>query len=179
MGYNAFGGGATRVPAPAPRPDHTKPFPDTPHTMNDRETARAPGAAMLGRVVLLVRDHDEALRFYTDALGATPIHDSTAGGQRYLHVALPAQAAEGAAPVGIWFMRAEANDPALGRQAGGHPFLVLYTDDCRAAVARFAAAGGAVRQPPRAGGGATFAHVADLYGNELVMVQLGTDGGGE
>lgn len=133
--------------------------------------------AMLGRVTMLVRDHDDALRFYANALGAAPIFDQTMGGRRYLHVELPGQpkanGAPGTAPVGLWFLRAdEADEPYVGRQAGPHPFLVLYTADCGAAVARFAAAGGEVRRPPVTEGGATFAHVGDLYSNELLLVQL-------
>lgn len=134
----------------------------------------------LGRLTLLVRDYDEALQFYAAAFGARTVFDETSPeGQRYLHVALPGslrdEDAEGSFPpvVGIWFVRAGAAEEALvGRQTGAEPLAVLYTTDCSAAAERVAAAGGDVRRPPRAENGSTFAHVADLYGNELVIVQL-------
>lgn len=133
---------------------------------------------MLGRVVLLVRDYDEALDFYRSALGAETLYDETDdGGQRFVHVGLPGQQdvhAELSPPtVGLWFLRATGEDAAaVGRQAGGHPFLVIYTPNCAASVTRFVEAGGELRRPEREEGGARFAHVADLYGNELVLVQL-------
>lgn len=142
------------------------------------EATRGTAAAdvSLGRVVLLVHDYDVALDFYRAALGAEPIFDQpTPSGDRYLHLGLPGQAAgDGAGPpVGLWLLRATGDDAALvGRQAAGHPLLVLYTGDCDAAVERFVRAGGSLRQPARTEAGARFAHVADLYGNELLLVQM-------
>ncbi len=141
-------------------------------------TAHPPVA--FGRLTLLVRGHDEALAFYAAAFGALPIFDeSTPDGQRYVHVALPGslldEDAEGVfpPPVGFWFLLADQSEESLvGRQTGRQPLAVLYTTDCTGAVERVAAAGGEVRRPPRTENGATFAHVADLYGNELVLVQL-------
>ena len=133
---------------------------------------------MLGRIVLLVRDYDEALEFYRAALGAEVLYDETTeGGQRFLHVGLPGQQdvhAELSPPtVGLWFLLADgSNDAVVGRQAGGHPFMVIYTPHCGTSVERFLAAGGEVRRAEREDGAARFAHVADLYGNELVLVQL-------
>lgn len=133
---------------------------------------------MLGRVVLLVRDYDEALEFYRAALGAETLYDETTEeGQRFLHVGLPGQQAVHAElsppTVGLWFLHATGADAGLvGRQAGRHPFMVLYTPHCATTVERILAAGGGLRQEEREDGGARFAHVADLYGNELVLVQL-------
>lgn len=126
----------------------------------------------LGRTVLLVRDEDEAAAFYRDAFGFEALHDSrTPDGQRFLHVGAPAQ--QDAPAVGLWLLRAGAGDEALvGRQAGGQPLLVLYTDDCRAHCATLEAAGVRIRRPPAEGDGAVFAHCLDLYGNEIVLVQL-------
>jgi len=126
----------------------------------------------LGRTTLLVRDYEEAAAFYCGVLGFATLHDSTApDGQRFLHIAVPAQG--GTPPVGLWLLRAASADAALiGRQAGGQPFLILYTDDCRRTTATLEARGVRFRTPPVADGGAVFAHFADLYGNELLLVQL-------
>lgn len=128
--------------------------------------------ASFGRTILLVRDEDEAAAFYRDAFGFVTLHDSlTPDGQRFLHIGAPDQ--RSAAPVGLWLLRAGDGDDALvGRQAGGQPLLVLYTDDCRAHCQALETAGVLIRRPAAEAGGAVFAHVLDLYGNEIVLVQL-------
>lgn len=141
--------------------------------------ASAPTTSLtFGRLVVLVRDYDEALAFYKDAFGATVLFDEPAPqGERYLHVGLAGDPAapggSGSTPAGLWLLRARSADAAyVGRQTGGHPIAVLYTADVRASVARAEAAGAAVVRPLTTADGATFAHVADLYGNEFVLVQL-------
>ena len=142
----------------------------------DAATAAAPATAAritaLGRTVLLVRDHDEALRFYRDALGFVPLHDQTTpDGQRFLHVGPPGQV--DGPPVGLWFLTPCRGDEALvGRQAGGQPLLVVYTDDCGEAAARLQALGVRFKRPPAVQGGSVFAQFLDLYGNEIVLVEL-------
>lgn len=148
-------------------------MPSTPH---------APPTFSLGRLVILVRDHDEALEFYRSAFGARVIFDAPApGGDRFLHVALDGDVEDvpgDRAPVGIWFLRAGAEDDGrVGLQAGGQPLAVLYTPDVVGAVARVESAGGTTARPVATAGGASFAHVRDLYGNELVLVQLGSGAG--
>jgi predicted enzyme related to lactoylglutathione lyase len=128
---------------------------------------------VLGRIVLLVHDYDEALRFYCGVLGFTILHDSRSpDGQRFVHIGLPGQG--GNPPVGLWLLTPA--DPAeqslVGRQAGSQPLLVLYVDDCASETRSLEARGVKVRRPPRSEGGAVFSHIEDLYGNELVLVQL-------
>lgn len=126
----------------------------------------------LGRFVLLVRDYGEALAFYRDILGFATLYDQTAStGQRFLHVGVPGQA--GTPPVGLWMLEVTGADADLvGRQAGSHPLLVVYTADCRATVAELERRGVTFRKAPVEDSGAVYAHFADLYGNELVLVQL-------
>ncbi|HUF28675.1 MAG TPA: VOC family protein [Gemmatimonadaceae bacterium] len=126
----------------------------------------------LGRTTLLVHDYEEALAFYRDVLGFTVLHDSTASsGQRFLHIGLPDQ--RGSPPVGLWLLEPAGDDAELvGRQAGGQPLLVIYTDDCHGDVATLQRRGVGFRGPPVAEGGALFAHFSDLYGNVVVLVEL-------
>jgi predicted enzyme related to lactoylglutathione lyase len=142
----------------------------------------AAASLSLGRLVVLVRDYEEALTFYQAAFGARVLFDAASpNGDRYLHVGLMGDAATregGASPVGFWLLRASGADvERVGRQTGGQPLAVLYASDAAAAVARVQAAGGPVRQPLRTAGGATFAHVADLHGNEFVIVELAPGAG--
>lgn len=80
----------------------------------------------IGRTVVLVDDHDETLDWYRRILGFEVIHDSEAGGYRYLHIGLPEQPG-----VGLWLMPATGEDAAarVGGQTAGEPLLVLYTDE--------------------------------------------------
>lgn len=123
----------------------------------------------IGRFVLLVSDQDRALAFYRDVLGFDVLFDAEPDHRgRFLHVGPPRQPG-----VGIWLMQAsEAQGDLVGRQAGAHPLLVLYTADCRAAVAKIRQRGGHVVEDPVDDGGAVVARIADPFGNRLVIAQL-------
>jgi len=127
----------------------------------------------LGRFVVLVDDCDQALAFYQDTLGFEVLHDQTAEtGLRFLHVGVPGQL--GYPPVGLWLLKAdsEAQSALVGKQAGGQPLLVLYADDCRDTADRLEASGVTICRAPYEAAGATVCHILDLYGNEIVVVQL-------
>jgi predicted enzyme related to lactoylglutathione lyase len=132
----------------------------------------------LGRLVVLVRDYDTALEFYRAAFGARVLFDAPLpSGDRYLHLGFggePDESAPGGAPgVGVWLLRAGGESVArVGRQTGGEPLAVFYTPDVRGAVARAQAAGAALVRPVVTAEGASFAHVADLYGNVFVLVEF-------
>jgi catechol 2,3-dioxygenase-like lactoylglutathione lyase family enzyme len=123
----------------------------------------------IGRTVVLVRDYDEAIAFYA-RLGFEALHDQRlADGRRFVHLGLPAQPG-----VGLWLMEpaGEEGRARVGRQTGGEPLLVLYTDDLDATLARLRAAGvEGLGEPQRDGDGA-HVHVRDLYGNGIVLVEL-------
>jgi predicted enzyme related to lactoylglutathione lyase len=121
----------------------------------------------IGRVVVLVHDQDAALRFYREALGFETLHDSDAGGFRYLHVG---PAGGGA---GVWLMppSGEEERALVGRQAGGQPLLVLYTDDLDAAAARLREHGVEV-WAERADATGRSLHFRDVAGNVMVAAQL-------
>ena len=127
--------------------------------------------SLLGRTTLLVRSYEPALDFYRDKLGFVVVRDLVAAdGTRDLHLALPAQLGE--SPVGLRLLEAVGVDAALvGCQAGTHPFLTLFTTDCHGALRALAARGVTVRQEPHEMDGAIVAHVADLYGNDLLIAQ--------
>jgi catechol 2,3-dioxygenase-like lactoylglutathione lyase family enzyme len=125
----------------------------------------------LGRTTLLVRDYDKALVFYRDRLGFHVLLDEKrSDGVRVLHLGLASQMGE--PQIGLWLVEAKGPDETLvGRQAGKHPFLVLYTDNCDATIREMEKAKVEIRRRPESSDGTTFAHVADLYGNELLIVE--------
>jgi catechol 2,3-dioxygenase-like lactoylglutathione lyase family enzyme len=122
----------------------------------------------IGRLVVLVRDYDEAIRFYRDALGFEVFVDIDAFPRRFVHVRLPSQP-----DVGLWLMQPEgpAQRERVGTQTAGQPLAVLYTDDLAADFQRLTAREVRFVNPPREEAGACVAHFVDLYGNEFVLVQ--------
>ena len=144
-------------------------------------TPQAAPPITLGRVVVLVHDYDAAVAFYRAAFGARVLFDTPrpAGG-RYLHLGFGApmgsDGCSDAPGVGIWLLQPGAEGTErVGRQTGGEPLAVFYTPDVRGAVARAEAAGASTVRPLEVADGASFAHVADLYGNVFVLVELRSD----
>lgn len=123
----------------------------------------------VGRVVLLVRDYDEAIDFYAEKLGFEVFVDIDAGERRYVHIRLPQQH-----DFGIWLMKAETADQEqrVGAQTDGQPCCVMYRNDLGDAYDRLTARGVHFIRGSQSEDGATFAHFVDLYGNEIVLVEL-------
>ncbi len=122
-----------------------------------------------GRLVVLVREYEEALEFYVGKLGLRVATDIDAGPRRYVHLALPDQD-----HVGLWLLKAEteADAASVGRQTGDQPCCVLYTDDFYPEFRRLEGAGVVFTEPPAERDGSVFAHFSDLYGNRFVLAQV-------
>jgi catechol 2,3-dioxygenase-like lactoylglutathione lyase family enzyme len=124
----------------------------------------------IGLVSLLVRDYDEAIRFYIDALGFHLVEDTVLPEQnkRWVVVSPP-----GANSMRLLLARAVGEEQAsrIGNQTGGRVFLFLYTDDFwrdyRAYKARRVVF---VREPKQEYYG-TVAVFRDLYGNLWDLLQ--------
>ena len=81
----------------------------------------------IGALALLVRDYDEAIRFYTQKMGFILLEDTALGaGKRWVRVAPRGT-------VGTALLLAKAANPeqlkAVGNQTGGRVFLFLHSDD--------------------------------------------------
>jgi len=123
----------------------------------------------VGRMILLVKDYNEALKFYVGKLGFEKIYDETTpDGLRYVHIGLPGQE-----DVALWMIKAAAGEKSLvGRQSGNEPLFVLYTDDCKKTHAALCQSGVEFLYEPEDSEGDIHVHFKDLYGNQIVMVQL-------
>ncbi|GAA5445096.1 hypothetical protein Misp06_03289 [Microbulbifer sp. NBRC 101763] len=126
----------------------------------------------IGRLVILVREYEEAIRFYRDKLGFEVFVDSEAPPLRFVHVRLPKQK-----DVGIWLLQAssENQEKSVGKQTAGQPCAVIYTDNFQSEYERLVDNGVQFTKPHRSEAGAEFAHFEDLYGNEFVLVELKTE----
>ncbi|TWP47379.1 VOC family protein [Lentzea tibetensis] len=114
----------------------------------------------LGLVTLVVRDYDEAIGFYVDALGFTLVEDTPQGDKRWVVVA-PASGAS--------LLLARASDDAqlarVGDQTGGRVGFFLTTDDFDADYARMTAYGVRFLEAPRDEVYGRVVVFEDLYGN--------------
>ncbi|MFF4019950.1 VOC family protein [Streptomyces sp. NPDC001843] len=121
-------------------------------------------------VTLVVDDYDEAIRFYTDALGFRLAEDAPRpDGSRWVVVE---PGPEGAG-TGLLLARAkgETQQARVGDQAGGRVAFFLHTDDFARDHARMAAAGVTFLEEPRHEPYGTVAVFQDLYGNRWDLLQ--------
>ena len=123
----------------------------------------------IGAVNLVVRDYDEAIAWYRDALGFELREDTDrGGGKRWVRMAPPGNArfnlllAQAATP------RQEA---AIGDQHGGRVGFFLHTDDFARDHARLVAAGARFEEQPRHEDYGSVAVFRDLYGNRWDLIE--------
>ncbi|AQS71157.1 VOC family protein [Streptomyces pactum] len=121
-------------------------------------------------VTLVVDDYDEAIRFYTEALGFRLAEDAPRpDGSRWV-VVEPGDAAGGAALL-LARAKGEAQRSRIGDQTGGRVGFFLYTDDFVRDHARMAAAGVTFLEEPRHEPYGRVAVFQDLYGNRWDLLQ--------
>jgi catechol 2,3-dioxygenase-like lactoylglutathione lyase family enzyme len=124
----------------------------------------------LGLVALIVRDHDQAIAFYRDAVGFELVEDSVLDdGTRWV-VLRP----RGSQETALLLARAVGpeQEARVGDQTGGRVGLFLNTDDFHADYERMTAAGVIFEEPPRHEPYGIVAVFVDLYGNRWDLVQL-------
>jgi catechol 2,3-dioxygenase-like lactoylglutathione lyase family enzyme len=127
-------------------------------------------AQHIGAFALLVRDYDEAIAWYTGALGFTLVSDMPQGeGKRWVTISPP-----GAQETRVLLAKATAPEQVaqIGCQAGGRVFLILHTDDFWRDHAAYAAAGVKFLEAPREEAYGSVAVFEDLYGNKWDLLQL-------
>ena len=121
----------------------------------------------LAAVALLVRDYDEAIAWFTDALGFVLLEDTDlGGGKRWVRVA---PGPDGAA---LLLARAVGDQvEGVGRQAAGRVGFFLEVSDFDAAYARMQAAGVAFAGAARRETYGRVAVFSDLYGNRWDLLE--------
>jgi catechol 2,3-dioxygenase-like lactoylglutathione lyase family enzyme len=123
----------------------------------------------LGHVTFLVRNYDEAVAFFTKALGFQVIEDTPQGdGKRWILIAPRG-------PNGTSLVLAEAANPEqtarIGNQTGGRVFLFLHTDDFWSDYRRMKARNVKFLETPRKEPYGTVAVFEDLYGNKWDLLE--------
>jgi catechol 2,3-dioxygenase-like lactoylglutathione lyase family enzyme len=124
----------------------------------------------LALVTLVVDDYDEAIRFYTEALGFRLAEDvPRPDGSRWVVV----EPGGDRAATGLLLARAKDEDQRtrVGDQTGGRVGFFLHTDDFARDHARMTAAGVTFLEEPRHEPYGTVAVFEDLYGNRWDLLQ--------
>ena len=123
----------------------------------------------LGLVTLVVRDYDEAIAFYVDAVGFELLEDThIEKGKRWVVVS-----PRGTRETAVLLARAvtPAQLARIGDQTGGRVGLFLNTDEFDRDYQRMRAAGVEFEEPPRHELYGTVAVFLDLYGNRWDLIQ--------
>jgi catechol 2,3-dioxygenase-like lactoylglutathione lyase family enzyme len=120
-------------------------------------------------IALVVRDYDEAIRFYCDQLGFTLVEDSPVPEQQKRWVVVAPPGSQGTT---ILLARASTPEQAtrIGNQTGGRVFLFLHTDDFWRDFDALHARGIRFVRPPHTAPYGTVAVFEDLYGNRWDLI---------
>ncbi|WP_043696178.1 VOC family protein [Luteibacter sp. 9133] len=123
----------------------------------------------LGAIAYLVRDYDEAIAFFTGALGFALIEDTPQGPDKRWVTVAP----RGAEGTKLLLARAVTDEQRthVGKQGGGRVFLFLQTDDFASDHARMTRHGVRFREEPRHEPYGTVVVFEDLYGNAWDLIQ--------
>ncbi|BFG69997.1 VOC family protein [Sediminibacterium sp. KACHI17] len=125
-------------------------------------------AQQIAHISLVVKDYDEAIRFYVDTLGFELLEDTTLSAtKRWVRVA-----PKGAA-TSLLLAKADGptQEPYIGNQTGGRVFLFLYTDDFERDFNLYTNRGVEFVRPPQKESYGTVAVFKDLYGNLWDLIQ--------
>jgi catechol 2,3-dioxygenase-like lactoylglutathione lyase family enzyme len=127
------------------------------------------GDRRLAHVAVVVRDYDEAIDFYTHALGFHLVEDTKLGPDKRWVVVAPS-VRDGAS---ILLAKAsnESQSSHVGNQTGGRVFLFLHTDDFVRDHREMTARGVRFVEKPRREKYGVVAVFEDLYGNRWDLIE--------
>ena len=124
----------------------------------------------LAHIAVVVRDYDEAIRYYTTVLGFKLIEDTVLSETKRWVMVQPTGASNG-----CMLLLAKAATPeqekSIGYQTGGRVFLFLYTDDFYRDFDNYTSKGVEFTITPHVEDYGTVAVFKDLYGNLWDLIQ--------
>jgi len=123
----------------------------------------------IAHIAIVVRDYDEAIDYYTRALGFALIEDTPLGANKRWVLVAPA----GGRGASLLLAKA-ANDEQMtrvGNQTGGRVFLFLHTDDFERDHTAYVARGVRFIEAPRREAYGSVAVFEDLYGNRWDLIE--------
>lgn len=124
----------------------------------------------LGLISLVVKDYDEALKFFIGKLDFEIVEDTYLPEQDKRWVVVQPKGNEGSC-----LLLAKASTPEqkshIGNQTGGRVFLFLYTDDFWRDYKKYKSKGIEFIRKPKQVDYGTFAVFKDLYGNQWDLLE--------
>jgi catechol 2,3-dioxygenase-like lactoylglutathione lyase family enzyme len=123
----------------------------------------------IAHIALIVRDYDEAIRFYTEKLHFTLIEDTVLSETKRWVLVAP----KGSSECRLLLAKATntEQETRIGDQTGGRVFLFLYTDDFRTDYETMVKEGIEFVREPKVETYGTVAVFKDLYGNLWDLVE--------
>ncbi len=121
----------------------------------------------LAHVALLVRDYDEAIRFFTQALGFELLEDTPVGAKRFVRVGPKG----GEASLLLARAATPEQEGHVGKAAGGRVAFFLHTDDFAEDYERMKKHGVKFTEEPRSESYGKVVVFLDLYGNKWDLVE--------
>ncbi len=125
-------------------------------------------AQKIAHISLVVKDYDEAIRFYVDVLGFSLLEDTPLSPtKRWVRVAPKGS------NTSLLLAKADGSiqEQYIGNQTGGRVFLFLYTDDFERDFKLYTNRGVEFVRPPQKESYGTVAVFKDLYGNLWDLIQ--------
>jgi catechol 2,3-dioxygenase-like lactoylglutathione lyase family enzyme len=123
----------------------------------------------IAHIALVVRDYDEAIRFYTQKLHFTLIEDTALSETKRWVLVAP----KGSNGCNLLLTKAAntEQETRIGDQTGGRVFLFLYTDDFRTDYETMVKEGIEFVREPKVETYGTVAVFKDLYGNLWDLIE--------
>ncbi|HEY4282809.1 MAG TPA: VOC family protein [Chthoniobacterales bacterium] len=136
------------------------------------QSPASPPTVQLRSFTIVVRDYDEAKKWYTEKLGFVTLIDQKFGpAQRFVLIAPPGSGKE---DVGFVLEKARRDDPTMPidytDRIGKEVNIVLRTSDLSRLSADYHDRGVQFRQTPKQQPWGGEAIIEDLYGNSIVLV---------
>lgn len=124
----------------------------------------------IGCTALVVRDYDEAIRYYTEKLKFVLIEDTVLSQDKRWVLVAPSREAESC----ILLARASGaeQESCIGSQAGGRVGFFLHTDDFWRDYREMQSQGVEFLETPREEDYGTVAVFVDLYGNKWDLLEM-------
>lgn len=123
----------------------------------------------LALVAVVVRDYDEAIRFYTEKLGFILEEDTVLSPvKRWVRVRPPGN---GSGAILLAKAANEIQESSIGNQSGGRVFLFLHTNDFKRDYKKMVEKGVEFTREPQKEAYGTVAVFKDLYGNLWDLIE--------
>ncbi|SEL92375.1 Catechol 2,3-dioxygenase [Aquimarina amphilecti] len=122
----------------------------------------------IGTISVVVKDYDEAIRFYTDKLGFKLIEDIKLDNKRWVTIA-PEHNSETSILLAEGVTQEQKK--TIGNQTGGRVFLFLHTDNFWRDYNNMKSKGVVFLEEPREENYGTVVVFIDLYGNKWDLIE--------